>query len=149
MANNGPRINGHRYDFSSVTIDALGPLRGVKEIKYGNEKAGTIDYELGSAEPSARTRGELKPTATMTLYRDAYNELLKRLGDGYLEKVWNMTVSYADPGTPTVTDRLIGIKITKDELGVATGGDGAEVPLDLQPMRVIPSGTKPLLGMKE
>lgn len=149
MASNGPRINGHRYDFSSVTIDAIGALRGVKEIKYGNEKAGTIDYSLGSAEPDSRTRGELKPSASMTLHREAYDELLNRLGDGYMEKAWNMTVSYADPGRPTVSDRLIGIKITKDELGVSTGGDGAEVPLDLQPMRVLPAGKKPLLGMKE
>lgn len=147
--NKGPKVNGHRHDFSSVSIDLLGKLSGVKEIKYGNEKAGTIDYELGSAEPSQRTRGELKPSASMTMYRGEYDKLLVRLGPGYLEKVFNITVSWSDPGTITFSDRIIGVKITKDEMGVSTGGDGAEVSIDLQPMRVLPHGSNPLLNMQE
>lgn len=146
---NGPDINGIQYDFSSISVDALGSLSGVKEIKYKNTLAGTKIYDLGRAEASGRTRGQLECEASIVLYRKAYDALVTRLGDGFMEKAFNIAVSYADAGQPTVTDRIIGCKITGDDHSAATGGDALEVSLDLQPMRVFPNGKKPMKGMKE
>lgn len=150
MANKGPDVNGVKYGFSSVSIDLLGNLSGVKSISYEQDLPGTKTYELGSAETSGRTRGRLGNTGSMTMYRKEYDQLVARLGDGYLEAVFTITVSYADIGQPTVSDKLVGCKLTKHGHEIDSGSDDAlEVSLDLQPMRVFINGKKPLRGMRE
>lgn len=144
---NGPDINGTKYDYGSVSIDLLGKLRGVKEIKYKNMKAGTKTRELGTREASGRTGGELDCEASMVMYRKEFDELVGRLGEGYMDRVFNVTVTHADTGQPTVSDQIIGCKLTTDDHSAATGGDALEVSIDLQPMRVLPGGKKPILGM--
>ena len=144
---NGPDINGIKYDYASVSIDLLGKLSGVKEIKYKNTLAGNKTRQLGSREASGRAGGELDCEASMVMYRKEYDELINRLGDGYMSRVFNITVTHAEINQPTVSDQIIGCKLTGDDHSAATGGDALEVSVDLQPMRVFPGGKKPILGM--
>lgn len=150
MANNGPDVNGDQYDFSCVSVDALGDLDGVKEIKYGNKKEGTKVWALGSKEAMGSTGGQLDCEGSLVMYLKHYRELLKRLGDGYLDKRFNITVNYAERNQPLITDKLYGVRLQTPERGASAGGsDALEVTIGFQVMRIVEDGKKPILGMKE
>lgn len=144
-----PDVNGVRYDFSSIKIDLDGGLKlqGIKEINYSHGLEPT-DVEGASAEPIGRTRGKYSREASMTLYEWEWKILRDRFGDGYLEKVFTISVTYADDGQPTITDQILGCRIKKVDKARATGGDAAEVKLDLHCMKIIEGGKKPLKAMR-
>lgn len=142
-----PLINGHRYSYASIELDVEGKrFYGHKEISYSQElEPGEV--RGAHSQILGRTKGELKPEASLTTYEEEWKEILDALGDGYMEKSLNVTVSYAESGRPTITDKLIGVRIKKVEKSHSQGGDALEVKLDLHPMWIEYNGKKPLKKM--
>src|SRR5262245_3632205 len=98
MALQYPLINGRRYDFSSITLNAAGTkLTGFTSIKYSHKL--TPKKVMGThPQPIGRTRGEYEAQGSLTLYRQEMDELRTQLGPGYMEVIFDITVSYADDG---------------------------------------------------
>lgn len=145
-----PIINGHRYSWASVEIK-IGGTRfvGIKEVSYSQELE---PGEVRGAHPQliGRTRGTLKPEASLTLFEEEWNTLLETLGDGYYEKSFDVVVSYSESDpllgviAGTITDTIRGCRIKKVEKSRSEGNDGLEVKLDLSVLWIEFNGKQPL-----
>ena len=143
-----PLINGDRYDFASIVFHINGDVvLGVKEISYKNsrergELRGTSPQKLG------RTRGTYKAEASATLFRREFDELIKKLGDGYMEIVFPITISYANDEQPLVTDTIVGCTINEDDHSNSSGTDPTEVKLTFDPMYILLTGVAPIKNLR-
>lgn len=142
-----PLINGHRYSYASIEADVNGKkFYGHREISYSQ------DLEPGEVRGAhsqllGRTKGELKAEASLTTYMEEWKELLDALGDGYMEKSFDITVSYAEDGRPTVTDKLRGCRIKRVEESHSQGTDALAVKIDLHVLWIEFGNKKPLKKM--
>lgn len=147
MATEYPMVNGHRYDFSSVEARIKGKLyKGFKSVNYSQnlepgEARGNHAQRLGT------TRGELKAEADAEMYREEFDELIRDLGDGFMEARFPIVVSYADDGQKVSTDTLHTVRITGVENSNGQGTDALAVKLTLSPDWVDYNGKKPLKRM--
>ena len=132
-----PLVNGVRYSFASIELVVAGKrILGAKEIAYTEtlepgEIRGTSSQILG------RTAGDYSVEGSCTLYREEWDDLLDTLGEGYLRKSFDVTVTYADEGAPTKTDNLVGCRIKSVEQSNSQGTDGLEVQLQLHVMYLL------------
>lgn len=140
MALNYPDINGHRYQWASVeTTFGKNITKAVKSITYGDEL--TVGEVRGNAvKKMGRTRGVQKPTAKCTFYKAEFDQLVKDLGDGFGEKVFDIKLAYADTGQPTQSDTIVGVRLVKYEVKGEEGEAAIEVDCDLDPMDVLVGG---------
>lgn len=146
-----PVINGHRYSWSSIEIDLgdLGGIQtGVSAISYQQSLEPSKLRGAGSPQPSGRTRGEYDAEGSVSLYKEDADNLIALLGNGFMEKVFDITVSYADTGNPVRTDKLFGCRIQTDEQDFSPGGDALEVTFSLNVMKLQRNGFDPLLNMR-
>lgn len=131
-----PLINGHRYQFTSLEANVAGiPIPGITELTYSDTlEPGKVE----GARPQllGRTRGKYEAEASMSMYRQEFDELTTKLGDGYGEKVFNIVANYGDDGQPTVTDRIVGCRIKKVDNQAQKGNDPLEVKLELDIMYI-------------
>jgi len=126
-------INGFTYDFSSVKmrIDGVEFEDGFEEISYDHSlEPGS--FSGTSPVEQASTRGVYKASGSAKFLRITFDALVQRLGDGFLEKFVEITVSYADQGQPTITDVLENVRMTKNALKNSKGGDPSMVDVDLK-----------------
>jgi len=136
MAISYPLINGLYFDWSSVEINIDGDVVvGIKEITYSDT---TEPGEVRGTAPNliGRTRGEYKVEGSFTMYKPQAQELIAKFGDGWMEKVFVINVSYADDGQDTITDVLTGCRIKKFEDSPKAGNEAAEVKFDLHLMYI-------------
>ncbi len=142
----GSLINGKRYDFSSLELAFIGagfltqPVIGFKEITYSSALEPGMVYGA-HAQPIGRTRGQYKPEAALTLYRQEFDELITTLGAqaqgrGFMEVEFNILLSYSDDGQPLVSDIIETCRIKKVDHS-ASGTDALEVKLELSPMNIL------------
>lgn len=139
-----PLINGIRHEWSSIEIKLDGDVYvGVKSIKYSASLKGT---KLRGTHPApiGRTRGEYDCEASIELWFAEAVTFRKKLGDGYLEKAFDIVVSYVEEEFDTIVDELIGCRIVKDEGGGSQGADGLSISWDLDPMKITFDGTEGL-----
>jgi len=142
-----PLINGVRYDFSSIVFHILGDqVLGVKEIAYKNSRE-RGEVRGTSPQRLAKTRGQYKCEGSCTIYRREFDELIQRLGEGYQDVVFTVTVSYALDGQPLVTDTLVGCTLNEDDHSNSSGVDATEVKLTLDPMYILMNGIAPFKGL--
>lgn len=139
-------VNGVAYDYSSISIDfgGGGDLSLLfTEISYSQalEPGGLRGTH---AQLLARTRGEHSAEGSVTVYLATYYEILDKLGDGYMEKEFDVTVTYADTGQPTKTDVLHRCRITNEDKNHAQGPDALIVPLDLSIIMIKVDGKYPI-----
>lgn len=143
-----PLVNGNRYDFASIELRIRGQIfTGFKEISYSH-KLEPGEVRGSAAQPIARTRGEYSAEGSLTLYRQEYDELVAVLGDGFMETEFEGTVTHAERGQPTITDRLVGVRIKSDDSSYSQGADALEVKLDLSIMYLLKNGKSPLLNLR-
>lgn len=147
-----PLINGTRHEWSSIEIQ-LAPegkgsniYVGVKELAYKLEMAPTDVYGT-SPQPIGRTRGVLSFSASLTLYKAESALFLQQLGDGYLEKPFNVIANYTENGFDTITDSIIGCRLVSPDNSHSQGADPLVVKWDLHPMMIKLSGLNPLAQM--
>lgn len=119
-----PLINGVRHDWSSIELKiGVQIFKGFTEVKYQDSLKGAWVYG-NHPQPIGQTRGVYEASGSMTLILAEANEFLKALGKGFKEKFFNLSVSYSESWYETITDEIIGCKITDTEGGGSQGPDG-------------------------
>lgn len=138
-----PLIKGTRHEWSSIEIKLDSDIYvGVKEIKYSASLKGTKMRGTNPA-PIGRTRGEYDCEASIVLWFAEGVQFRKKLGDGYMEKPFDIVVSYVEDEFDTIVDEIIGVRITKDEGGGSQSPDGLTISWDLDPMKILFNGQEP------
>lgn len=152
---NAPFINKCMYDFGSVTITITLPsgatktYADIKEIKYTAtreiaKRRGTSPFARG------RTRGTIDFEGSMVMYKSGptgFDQMVADFGDGWMEAVFDITVTYGNDDQTITTDLLRSVTFLKDEGGGAEGADDMEVSLDLDIMSIDHGSKKPMKGM--
>lgn len=120
------QINGRAYDHGQVEVKVNG-------VHYAMVKALTYSTKLerGKAmgtSPFVRqfTRGKYEGDGSLELYKTVDGgslQLLRDLGDGYLEKDVTITVSFGVDGDPVTLDKLVGVRLGGHEGGSSEGTD--------------------------
>lgn len=148
MADSPVAINGIVYDFATIKLMLDGDLYvSVKSIKYSDncepgELRGTGPQFLG------RTTGDYKAEASIELSKGAHNELIKKLGDGFMLATFDAVVNYQPPGDlEIITDKVLGCRIKKTDNSHSQGSDALTVSLDLHVGKVNWNGYDPLPDM--
>lgn len=134
-----PLINGHLYSWSSIEFS----VNGIKfpRVKSINYKASLKPAKLYGtmAEPLGRTRGKSEPEASFEIYAEDYDALVAQLGSatvGFGEVPFTITINYSEIGSPVITDRIEGARITGVDKGYSEGTDALTVKCDLDVMRI-------------
>lgn len=83
----------------------------------------------------------------MQMAQRDYNDLIARLGKGFMEKSFDIVVSYQEEGMPLVTNTIRGCRIKKSDGGSAAGNDANMVGVDLDPWYILWNGVEPLSSM--
>lgn len=143
-----PLVQGERHDFAAieVTIETeQGPKRfkGFTSVNYSaslepGQVRGTAARKIG------RTLGEATEEGSLEMYVAEWDELRAALGNGYMRKVFNVTVTYGADGLPVTTDTLEGCRIKKVDKAHSQGADGLKVKLDLDCMKILEGGLDPI-----
>lgn len=140
-----PRINGKFCDYADITIFVNGrPFIGVKEINYKQSREqgmvrGTSPFVLG------RTRGQYDAEGSFTMYQEDAVAFRTALGPGYLEKEFNIVVSYTPRGGLLVTDSLNGCILTEDDVSRSEGTDPVEDKFSFHILQVLKNGIPAML----
>ena len=150
MAVISPLVNGNYYSFANISWKVNGLfVLGIKSINYGH-KVNSAFVRGTNALPLGITQGQYEPHADVEIFRPQWELLLASLaptGVGYMEVSSDMTVTYGggldNAGLPTVTDQLIGCRITQVELSNADGVDASSVKLTIMPLQIKLSGYAP------
>ena len=133
-----PNINGNLYGHTSISCvidDFQFFVVGLKELNYDQKmdpgKAyGTSPYLLG------RTSGQIECSGSMTLLKQEADQIKAKLGPGFMQRSWDMTVNYAETGLPMVSDKLVAIRITSDSVQSSAGNEPIHVKWDLSIMYI-------------
>lgn len=143
-----PLVRGERHDFAAIEIEIdtpAGPQRfkGFKAVNYSvalepGQVRGTGARKLG------RTKGEATEEGSLEMYLAEWDELRAALGDGYMRKVFDVTVTYGPDGLPATTDTLVGCRIKKVDKSHSQGSDGLVAKLDLDIMKILENGLDPV-----
>lgn len=147
MAAEYPQVNGVRYDYSSVEINVNGRIiKGVKSISYKHAlKPGVVRGT--SAQKNGRTRGQYEPEASFTMYKQEADEFIESLGNGYMERSFNVVVNYSDDGQPVKTTRIIGARIADESDENEEGTDALCTKFELDVIAVIKNGVSPMRNL--
>jgi hypothetical protein len=142
-----PLVNGVRYDYSSCEIVVAGvTVIGVKSVNYKHAlKPGTVRGT--SAQKNGRTRGQYEPEASFTMYKQEADELIERLGAGYMEISFDMVIHYADEGQPVKTTRVVGCRIADESDEHEEGTDALVTKFELDVMAVVKNGIAPIRNL--
>lgn len=123
MAFTGTKINGHTYGWSSTQVRFEGPgvPINIEEINYSDtlepgERRGTSPYVQET------TRGEYSAELDFTLSVEDGVVLTDALGEAFMEKRFQVVVSYAEEGSPTITDTINKVRISGQEQSGSRGG---------------------------
>lgn len=142
-----PLINGVHFDYSSIRISFDGgePEIHVLEISY-KDSLEPGEVRGTSARVTGRTRGQYKPEASFTMTKAAWAEFCTYLGLGYMEKVFEVFVNYAELGLPVIPDIISGCRIKAIDESYSDGNaDPLKVKVDLHVMHIVRNGNVPLL----
>jgi hypothetical protein len=136
-----PTINGNRYSWASVEIDVGGVIiNDITKVTYKAKKSRKTVYATGGIKPLGRTRGRLEFEASIEIRKESFNNLIARLGEGFMESTFQVVVNYQDAGNPCTTDTLVACQI--DECGDdhSDGTDDLVVPITLHIMDILWNG---------
>ena len=132
MAESFPIVNGYEYGFASVELRWRDKrYTGFRSINYKHSR------DVGFAEGS--------PTQPLGLTRGSVEDM----GEGYLEEVFDVLVTFAEQGQATCTDELRGVTLTEESFDNARGADATMVKRSLKGLMLLPNGVKPLANMLE
>jgi hypothetical protein len=129
-----PTINGNRYSWASVEIDIGGVIvTDIVSIDYSSKVDRKEVYPTGGIAPVGRTRGRGSHSASFEIRKEAHRNLIKRLGNGFMEVPFGVTVNYQDEGNPICTDQLIACKMGETANSHKDGNEEliVKVPLSL------------------
>jgi hypothetical protein len=109
-----PLINGYRFSFASLEITAqIGATDtelfiDVDDIGY--EESLEIEYRYGtSRQPIGWTSGTYTPgEGVLQMGKSTFQQMVQKVGPGWLGILITMNASYADIGEPLTVDTVIG-----------------------------------------
>ena len=146
----GPiQINGNYYSFANVEVRVAGFLfLGIKSVNYGF-KVGS-QYVRGTAKlPLGLTSGQAEPRADFEMYLPSFNTMIQALGPGYMQRKFNLTVSYGNPldngGLVTITDSIQFAQITDNGADNSESIDASVRKVTLMPLRMLFNGIPPVI----
>lgn len=119
-----PNINGREYSWASVEI-RLGTRKydKISSISYGD----SLDFglvDVNSTIPAGHTRGKwTADDVSVEMPKTEAQALIDDLGDGFGQRVIQITVSYAEDGTGLIKDELPACRITKAADAPGAGGN--------------------------
>ena len=132
------------YDYGCIELSAGDLTLNPTAIDYGH------DVEVGDIQgtgrvPTAHTPGMYKPAAgSLTLYLSDLMRLQKQLGNGWMKKEVEITVTLSFPGKPVAKDVLQQVRITGTKKSWKKSADGLEVTVPLKPLMIIEDGIHPM-----
>jgi hypothetical protein len=134
-----PTINGTAYSMVSVELRILNfTFVNVKDISYDRDRSRKM-VEGTNPDPTAKTRGRNKYTASVELYLAEFNALIEELGPGYGEIVFPTFVTYSENGFDTITDEILGCTLDSTKAKVS-GDDPLTRVIDLNPLKILYNG---------
>ncbi len=163
-----PLVNGRRFDYSSVRISFAGKnYIGVKEISYKmqlqpGDVYGTSAMKLG------RTRGQFKPEASFSMYREEWGDFLIFLSTGppaqqagivtppggFMEVPFDIYVNIYEQGQgvqltqiPPQQDKIIGCRIADVDHVYSASADALLVKCVLDVIDIVPSPAPGVLAL--
>lgn len=141
-----PLVNGTRHSWASIEAKANNALIvGFQEINYSDKLEPTKVY--GTApDPIGRTVGEYLAEGSFVLLLAEFYVLIAALGQGYKQVVFPITVSYSADGLDTITDEIVGVRITNVEAANARGTDPSLRKCTVDIMKVLWNGFDSLLN---
>jgi hypothetical protein len=143
-----PLVNGYYHQFASIELDLDGDtVVGFTAIEYSD------NIERGDVRGARRqrlgvTRGEYKADASLEMYRRDFYELLNRLGDGWMDRVFPIHVTYGEDGQPLVTDELVRCRFKGTENSHQQGNDPLKIKLPLDVDGILYAGKLPFVGFQ-
>lgn len=155
----GTLINGKTFDSSSVEIQivptgnagaaagiigaAVGAIAGgslfnCTEINYSDSLTPGVLRVIGSPLKQGRTRGEYDAKCDFTMPMADARAMLDVLGGfgGFGEVEFQITVTYAEAGSPPICDVIEGIRITDPSVGQSQSADPSVMKFDCDAMRI-------------
>lgn len=143
-------INGKYYSFANIELKIGGFLfQGVKSINYGF-KIGSQFVRGTNMLPLGITAGQAEPRADFEMYLPAFNTMIAALGDGYMQRTVNISVTYGNAidnaGLPTVTDSILYATITDNGADNSESIDASVRKVTLMPLRMLFNGIAPVLS---
>lgn len=151
MAVQFPMVRGRKYDFASIEFAVIADGQAAQifiecsAINYDDTIEEALMYGTNAA-PVGRTKGQYNPgEATATVSKQTEAVLIEQLGDGYMEKEFDVTIKYSDTGLPLVVDTLEKCRIVGLGQGHASGPDALVTELKLKPLTVLRNGKTPLI----
>lgn len=140
-----PMVNGHRMSFSSINLAIDGTETiGFRSVTY-NDSQDPGEVRGAHAQIIGRTLGDYTCEASLELYSEELDEFLRAFGDGYMERVFDVIVTYSEEdGGPTVTDTIHACRIRAVNRNHTQGTDPLSATIDLHPMWITRSGVNPL-----
>ncbi|BCS55197.1 hypothetical protein [Geobacter sp. SVR] len=142
-------INGNLYDWESIEVQLPGGIAiGISSIDYDDERPIEERYGKGST-PRGYGRKNYKASAKMSLDLDEAQRLQDKLGGSvYDSQPFDIVVSYATEGQPTITDVLPSCKIVKTSTANKQGDENAgQRQYDLKVLSPIGWGERPAMGL--
>lgn len=144
-----PFINGVLYEKSSIEIKIDGlKYTGAKAIDYDEAVEPEAEYGT-SPDVIGATRGKRVATGSVELYLPEFQRLLNKLGAGFYEKIFQITVSYEEPALGTIVDQLVNCRIKKPAASMPDTG-ALTRKVDLFIFKILWNGvdgvTNPLTG---
>ena len=144
-----PKVNNYLLSYASIEVQADGEIyTGLKAISY-SDKIERSKARGAGREVLGRTAGEYDCEGSMTLMREDFHEMVDRFGDGWMDKAFDITVTYAEEGMPTRTDRLVGCLIDGGNTNNEQGTDPLEAELPLNILRIERNGVLPIRNMRK
>lgn len=138
-----PLINGVRASWGDIEFRIRNARNlGVTEISYSQEQEPQPVYGAG-VKPIGRTRGQVKPEASMTMLKEEADLLIETLGDGYGEVSFDIGVQYRLDGLgvgKVHSDAILGVRITKIEQSPSVGSEALTCKISLSVMDVLLNG---------
>lgn len=140
-------INGNVYDFSSVEAKFNGVSYPITKIDYESE-LDPGEVRGNQAQVMGHTRGELKTTQSMSMIRRHADAFMDALGDGFMEVLFEVVVSFGDEGQPTRIDTIGQARVKKRKDSGSKGNEGLETEFEMVSGYILYNGKAPIRGLR-
>ena len=123
--------NTFNFKSCSTVIEGKVYKLGLKSIAYSDTLETKAVQDTASRLPIGVVAGNYTPKGSLEwATREAYQEFIGALGPAYLEKTFPISVSYAEPGKRTITDKIAQCRLLGADLS-ASGSDAIPVKQEL------------------
>lgn len=145
-----PLIRGVRHGFANIKLKFALPVGSkkiemfCKSINYGRTRSRGI-VRGNHPDPIAKTIGENEYKANVEIAHAECMLLIKEIGPGYGDLLFDTYVSYGCDGFDTTTDEILGCSIDDHDVSNSQGPDPLMRKLELGPLKILMAGIEDLL----